>query len=55
MPPSMAGLSNPEIRDHIVRLGALVNPGTPQQFGIFMAAELQKWTAVARAANIRID
>jgi tripartite-type tricarboxylate transporter receptor subunit TctC len=49
------GLSNPEIKDHIVRLGALVNPGTPQQFGIFMAAELQKWTAVARAANIRID
>jgi tripartite-type tricarboxylate transporter receptor subunit TctC len=49
------GLASPEIKDHMVRLGAVVNPGTPQQFGAFMAAELQKWTAVARAANIRID
>jgi tripartite-type tricarboxylate transporter receptor subunit TctC len=49
------GLTNPEIKDNIVRLGAVVNPGTPQQFGAFMATELQKWTAVARAANIRID
>jgi tripartite-type tricarboxylate transporter receptor subunit TctC len=49
------GLANPEIKDNIVRLGAVVNPGTPQQFGAFMAAELQKWTAVARTANIRID
>jgi tripartite-type tricarboxylate transporter receptor subunit TctC len=49
------GLASPEIKDHMLRLGAVVNPGTPQQFGAFMAAELQKWTVVARAANIRID
>src|SRR5262247_3379999 len=49
------GLSNPDMKDAITRLGALVNPGSPEQFRAFMAAELQKWTAVARAANIRID
>jgi tripartite-type tricarboxylate transporter receptor subunit TctC len=49
------GLSTPETKDAITRLGALVDPQTPQQFGAFVAAELQKWTAVARAAKIKVD
>ena len=49
------GLSTPETKDAITRLGALVDPQTPQQFGAFVATELQKWTAVARAAKIKID
>jgi len=49
------GLKSPEIKDNILRLGAVTNPGSPQQFGDFIAAELQKWTAVARAGKISVD
>ena len=28
---------------------------SPQAFGVFIAAQLKKWTDVAQAANIRVD
>jgi tripartite-type tricarboxylate transporter receptor subunit TctC len=32
-----------------------VKPGTPEEFGAFLAAERVKWSAVAKAANIQLD
>jgi hypothetical protein len=32
-----------------------VQPGPPQAFGAFLAAETQKWSAVARTASIKLE
>jgi tripartite-type tricarboxylate transporter receptor subunit TctC len=49
------GLKVPETIDTITKLGAVTNPGTPQEFGAFIAREFEKWTSVGKAANVRID
>jgi tripartite-type tricarboxylate transporter receptor subunit TctC len=49
------GLRTPEMQETITRLGAVTNPGTPEEFGTFIAAQLKKWTDVAKAANIKLD
>jgi tripartite-type tricarboxylate transporter receptor subunit TctC len=37
------------------QLSVELRPGTPQEFGAFLATEREKWLAVARAANIHLD
>jgi tripartite-type tricarboxylate transporter receptor subunit TctC len=49
------GLRTDEIRNTITRLGAVTNPGTPAEFGAFIAAQFEKWKAVAKTANVKID
>ena len=49
------GLKTPEMQDTITQLGAVSGAGSPAEFGAFIAREFQKWTAVSKAANIRID
>jgi tripartite-type tricarboxylate transporter receptor subunit TctC len=48
-------LAPAETRARLDRLGAEVKIGTPQDFGRTIADELAKWTAVAKAANVRVD
>jgi tripartite-type tricarboxylate transporter receptor subunit TctC len=50
-----ASLASPEVAAAFGKLGAEVKPAQPQDFAAFLAAETRKWTAVAKAANIRID
>ena len=49
------GLRTAEMQDTITKLGAVTNPGTPGEFGAFIATQVEKWTAVGKAANIKID
>ena len=49
------GVQAPEMQETITKLGAVTNPGTPEQFGAFIAAELKKWQTVAQAANVKLD
>jgi tripartite-type tricarboxylate transporter receptor subunit TctC len=49
------GLVAPEMQETITKLGAVAVPGTAADFAAFIAGEERKWTAVAKAANIRID
>jgi tripartite-type tricarboxylate transporter receptor subunit TctC len=49
------GLSTPEMREIIAKLGAVSPLGTPEEFAAFIAAQNDKWRAVARAANIKVD
>ena len=44
------GLRTDEMQTTITRLGAVTNPGTP-----FIALQVEKWTAVGKAANVKID
>jgi tripartite-type tricarboxylate transporter receptor subunit TctC len=49
------GLKAPDMQETLTKLGAVTNPGPPEQFGAFIAAELEKWRGVAKAANVKID
>jgi tripartite-type tricarboxylate transporter receptor subunit TctC len=48
-------LSLPETRARLSNLGAEVKIGTPAEFGKLIVDELAQWTAVAKAANIKVD
>ena len=48
-------LKQPEVRERIVALGIDPVGSTPEEFGRVIAADIAKWTAVAKAANIKAD
>jgi tripartite-type tricarboxylate transporter receptor subunit TctC len=50
-----AGLKSAEMRASLERLGAEATAGPPQEFAAFIAAESSKWSAVVKAANIKMD
>ena len=41
--------------DRFLAMGAIADPGTPEEFAAFIRAEIVKWREVARAANVRLD
>jgi tripartite-type tricarboxylate transporter receptor subunit TctC len=49
------GLKSAEMRATINRMGAEINFTTPSEFAAFIAGEKDKWSAVVKAANVRID
>jgi tripartite-type tricarboxylate transporter receptor subunit TctC len=46
-------LADPEMKKRMVELGGMVMPGTPGDFGKFIAAETEKWRKVIRFADIK--
>lgn len=48
-------LKQPEVRERIVALGIDPVGSTPEEFSRVIAADIAKWTAVAKAANIKAD
>jgi len=49
------GLAAAAVRATMDKLGVIPRPGTPEDFGTFLAREAEKWQTVAKRANIRID
>jgi tripartite-type tricarboxylate transporter receptor subunit TctC len=49
------GLRTPEMQANIRKLGAVSEPGSPAEFGAFIAAEERKWSTVAKAANVHLE
>jgi tripartite-type tricarboxylate transporter receptor subunit TctC len=49
------GLQTAETQGFLHKLGAVSRPMSPAEFGAFIAAENRKWSALAKASNIRID
>jgi len=45
----------PDVREGLGRLGVDPVGGSPEELGRVLARDIEKWTAVARAANIRND
>ncbi len=52
---AVAILRDPEIQARMRQLGGFPDPGTPEEYGRFIASEIAKWREVARAANVRLD
>jgi tripartite-type tricarboxylate transporter receptor subunit TctC len=50
-----AGLASADVKATMDKLGVMPRPGTPEDFGAFLARETDRWQMVARRANIRID
>jgi tripartite-type tricarboxylate transporter receptor subunit TctC len=49
------GLSEPDVREKLAGLGVEPDGRSPAEFAKFLAADIAKWTAVAKAANIKAD
>ena len=49
------GLSEPDVREKLAALGVEPDGRPPAEFAKFLAADVAKWTAVAKAANIKAD
>ena len=48
-------LQQPDIKERLSTMGAQVAGSTPEEFGSFMKAEVQKWKPVVEQANIVMD
>ena len=46
-------LRAPEVTERLAADGSFVVAGTPEEFGVFMRAETEKWAKVAKAAGIK--
>jgi tripartite-type tricarboxylate transporter receptor subunit TctC len=44
-----------DVREHLTSEGGDVVGGTPQEFAAYMEQEIEKWTKVVKAANIRAE
>src|SRR5580692_2814806 len=48
-------LKAPAVQATLAQLSVEVKPGSPEEFGAFLAKEKEKWLAVAKAAKIQLD
>jgi tripartite-type tricarboxylate transporter receptor subunit TctC len=48
-------LRMPEVSQKLIDLGFEPIGGTPEQYGQVIASEIDKWSKVIKAANIRLD
>src|SRR5437899_589846 len=52
---TVRGLRSPEIRERMTQIGFDVVAGTPEEFGAFMKAEIERWAAVVERGGIKPD
>ena len=45
----------PDMKEKFAELGAETTPSTPEQFGVFLKQEIDKWAGVIKASGIRAD
>ena len=48
-------VADPEIKDKLLAQGSEAVGGTPESLGKAVAAELPKWAALVKQANIKIE
>jgi tripartite-type tricarboxylate transporter receptor subunit TctC len=51
----VAVLKDPELRERLSVEAVEPMPMTPEQFGQYIRADIQRWTALAKAKNIHLD
>jgi tripartite-type tricarboxylate transporter receptor subunit TctC len=51
----LKSLADPEIAKKIAELGYEIQPSSPAELAAHTAAELKKWTEVAKAADVKPD
>lgn len=48
-------LKMPDVQNQLAKLGAEINPTSPDEFNKFLRSEIEKWTKVASQNNISLD
>ena len=48
-------MKSPEVRERMAQIGFDVVAGTPEEFGQFMKAEVDRWIAVVNKGGIKAD
>jgi tripartite-type tricarboxylate transporter receptor subunit TctC len=48
-------LNDPTVKQRLLDAGCEANPGTPEEFGRFLRAEIVKYTKVVKDANVKVD
>jgi tripartite-type tricarboxylate transporter receptor subunit TctC len=51
----MEGLAKPAVAANAVKQGIAVNVQAPDTFKVYLAAELKKWAAVVKQAQVKVD
>jgi tripartite-type tricarboxylate transporter receptor subunit TctC len=49
----VASIRTKEVSDQLLKEGTVPTPSTPEEFGAYIKAEIDKWGAVVRMANIK--
>jgi tripartite-type tricarboxylate transporter receptor subunit TctC len=52
---TVAALAEPAIRSKLEAGGVVVRGSTPEELAAFLRAEMDKWAAVIKAANIKAE
>jgi tripartite-type tricarboxylate transporter receptor subunit TctC len=48
-----AGIRSPMMRERFKQLGAIANPGTPEDFAAFIAKERPKWVNMVKLSGVQ--
>jgi tripartite-type tricarboxylate transporter receptor subunit TctC len=48
-------LQQPDIKERLVQLGSDPVGSTPDQFGVFVSTEIEKWGKIARIAGVKAE
>jgi len=48
-----AGVNSPLLRERFKQLGAIANPGTPEDFAAFIAKERPKWVSMVKLSGVK--
>ncbi len=48
-------LNRADMRERLIESGAQPGGGTPEEFGAFIKAEIAKWSAVVKSAQLRVQ
>jgi tripartite-type tricarboxylate transporter receptor subunit TctC len=48
-------IQTPEVKARLMGLGMMASPGTPEDNADYIHGEVDKWTRVVKAGNIRMD
>jgi len=51
----VAVLKDPDLRERLAVEAVEPMPMSPEQFGQYIRADIQRWTALAKAKNIHLD
>ena len=50
---AVKALRSPEVRDRLTAIGFDIVAGSPEEFGAFMKAEVERWTRVVERGGIK--
>ena len=48
-------MADPGVREKFQTVGSEATPSGPEAFGAFIRAEIEKWTRIAKAANVKVE